>query len=259
MKKIASIFLFIVISTSCYTQDISSYEKHMFNTILPYRFLRPAQQDSIKKYPLVIFLHGAFEKGTDNEQQLNIGGRYFLRTNNRQQFPAYVLFPQCPQDDSWVYFETISDSLTGVVKKWDFPFKRKPTGITQQLFSLIDSLKNDPLIDATKIYIAGLSQGGMGVLDMIARRPDLFAAGISMCGAGDVTTTKFFKDKVSVWLFHGDKDDVVPVEFTRKFYGRLKDSKRSVRYNEYAGVMHASWVNAFAEPELLSWLFSQHN
>jgi predicted peptidase len=259
MKKIASLLLLIIISGSCYTQDLSDYEKHIFKTALPYRLLRPVQQDSTKKYPLVIFLHGAFEKGTDNELQLNIGGRFFLRPNNRQQFPSYVLFPQCPQDDSWAYFETTLDSLTGQVKKWDFPFKRKPTNVTQQLFSLIDSLRNDPLIDTSKIYIAGLSQGGMGVLDMIARKPDLFAAGISMCGAGDVTTTKFFKDKVSLWLFHGDKDDVVPVEFSRKYYGRLKDSKRSVRYNEYAGVMHPSWVNAFAEPELLSWLFSQYN
>src|SRR3954468_5168296 len=95
-------FLLIgIILFSCTTngQDFSAYKKHYFNAPelnMPYRYLRPQNFDSTKQYPLVIFLHGAFEKGFDNESQLNIGGRFFLRDSIRKNYPAFILFPQCP-------------------------------------------------------------------------------------------------------------------------------------------------------------------
>ncbi|HEX7692745.1 MAG TPA: phospholipase, partial [Sediminibacterium sp.] len=112
-------------------------------------------------------------------------------------------------------------------------------------------------IDRSRIYIAGLSQGGMGVLDIIARKPDIFAGALAICGAGEPSTAKLFAGKVSLWLFHGDKDDVVPVDFDRQFYRKLKRANAVVRYSEYAGTGHNSWVNAFSEPGLMQWLFAQ--
>jgi predicted peptidase len=97
----------------------------------------------------------------------------------------------------------------------------------------------------------------MGVLDMIARYPDMFAGALSICGAGEPTTTKFFAGKTALWLFHGDKDPVVPTSFSQQYYRRLKRANAIVRYSEYPGVEHNSWVNAFKEPELMSWLFAQ--
>ena len=240
-------------------QDFSAWEKNTFiwnQSALPYRLLLPAA-DLTKKYPLIIFLHGAFEKGEDNEKQLNIGGRFFLRDSIRKNYPAYVLFPQCPEDDSWAYFENKLDLTTGKATDWNFPFGKVPTPVSATLKKLIDSFAASGKIAVDKIYIAGLSQGGMGVLDLSARYPETFAAGISMCGAGEPMTAKLFTGKVALWLFHGEKDPVVPVDFSRDFYRRLKRLNATVRYSEYKGVEHNCWVNAFAEPELMRWLFEQ--
>jgi predicted peptidase len=258
VKYLITIWLYLF--AGCISaQDFSMYQKNIFtrgNIALPYRLLSPTD-DGKQKFPLLIFLHGAFEKGNDNETQLAKGGRFFIRDSIRQKYPAYILFPQCPIDDSWAYFENEVDLITGLAKNWNFPFHKKPTDISGVLKKLIDSLLVLGKIDVSRIYIAGLSQGGMGVLDLVARYPETFAAGLAICGAGDPATTKFFAGKVALWLFHGDKDDIVPTTFSQKFYKRLKRANASIRYSEYPGVAHNSWVNAFKEPELMSWLFVQ--
>jgi len=259
MKRVCCLLVLLVAVTS-FAQDFSAYEKHYYNAPelnLPYRLLRPVNFDSSKKYPLLIFLHGAYEKGFDNEAQLNIGGRFFLRDSVRTTYPAYVLFPQCPSIDSWTYFETAVDSTTGK-NSVNFPFRNKPTEVSFVLKKLIDSLVHADKIDASRIYIGGLSQGGMGVLDLLARYPDTFAAAFSICGAGNVSTCKRFANKVSLWLFHGKEDDVVPVYFSQNYYKKLSKAGADVKYSEYPGVKHASWVNAFNEPLLLNWIFSKH-
>ena len=257
-----SYFLFFLfsISSEIFSQDFSSYEKHYFDAPevnVPYRYLRPLHQDSSTRYPLVIFLHGAYQKGFDNESQLAIGGRFFLRDSIRAKYPAFILFPQCPVADLWAYFETSIDSATGKPDKIIFPFHKKPTDVSGALMQLIDSLIHQDHIDSTRVYIGGLSQGGMGVLDLIARYPEKFAAGLSICGAGDPATSKRFSVKVSLWLFHGDNDSVVPLYFSRNYFKRLQKLKAEVKYSEYPGVDHDSWNNAFQEPELMSWLFSK--
>lgn len=251
-------FGLIFFSSVCRAQDFSAYEKHYFNAPelnLPYRYLRPKDFDSTKKYPLVIFLHGAYEKGFDNELQLNIGGRFFLRDSIRRNYPAYILFPQCPPRDLWAYFETSREQ--GGIGGVNFPFHKKPTDVSATLIKLVDSLKHSDKIDISRIYIGGLSQGGMGVLDLIARYPQTFAAAFSICGAGNASTSKHFAGKTALWLFHGDADDVIPVNFSRNYFKKLQKLKADVLYTEYPAVKHNSWVNAFAEPDLMYWLFSK--
>jgi predicted peptidase len=259
MKNSTGILAIMFLSLCTSAQDLSAYRKMIFTVDgveLPYRFLSPAG-DTNKKYPLIIFLHGAFEKGNDNEAQLSIGGRFFMRDSIRGNYPAYIIFPQCPMDDSWAYFENQIDFATGYAKDWNFPFRKEPTHTGAVLKKLLDKLLASGKIDSKCIYIAGVSQGGMGALDMIARNPDVFAAAISICGAGEPNTSKLFSGKVSLWLFHGDKDKVVPPDFSQQYYRRLKKAGSTVRYSEYAGVEHNSWVKAFEEPELMSWLFGQ--
>ncbi len=257
------ITLFVVISAVCLhakTQDFSAYEKGVTKgegMELPFRLLVPRLIDTVK-YPLVIFLHGAFEKGEDNERQLSIGGRFFMRDSIRTNYPAYVLFPQCPVSDSWVYFDNKINYATGLASDWSFPFNKAPTPVTIVLKKLVDSLAATGKIDLSRIYIAGLSQGGMGVLDIVARFPAFFAAGISICGAGEPSTARLFAAKVPLWLFHGDKDEVVPVSFSREYARRIKRLGGVVKYTEYPGTGHNSWTQAFAEPNFLSWLFAQH-
>jgi predicted peptidase len=256
--KNAVLLLLCCIALRVHAQDLSEYKFASFTKnghSLPYRLLYPLNFDPDKKYPLLVFLHGSYEKGTDNALQLNIGGRYFLRPENRSQYPAFVLFPQCPADDSWAYFETTPDSLTGLAKEWHFPFKKEPTQVSGLLKNLLDSLIQQPSIDPDGVYLGGLSQGGMGVFDLVARYPGMFAAAFPICGAGKVSTAKLFAKQVPLWIFHGDKDDIVPPRFSRDFYKQLQKQGAEVRYSEYPGVYHDSWLNAFGEKELLPWLF----
>jgi predicted peptidase len=248
-----------MLSLSLYAQDFNEYTKEIFTRKdqgLPYRLLYPIAFDTKKQYPLLIFLHGAYEKGNDNEVQLDIGGRYFLVDSNRRNFPAVIVFPQCPSNDLWAFFDAEFDSM-GVLKRAIFPFRKEPTAITSLLKQLLDSLMSLSFIDSGKIYIGGLSQGGMGVFDMVARYPDIFAAAFAICGAGKISTADKFARQTALWIFHGADDDVVPVRFSRQLYQKLKKLGADVRYTEYAGVRHQSWINALQEKELLPWLFSK--
>src|SRR5262245_59556154 len=224
-------------------QNLKEYKKEIFGNgkhRVPYRILYPLDFDTSKKYPLLIFLHGAFEKGNDDEIQLNIGGRYFLADSNRKKFPAIVVFPQCPADDSWAYFETELDSTTGLAKKWNFPFYKKPTEIMLLVKQLVDSLATFPFVDKSRLYIGGLSQGGMGVYDFIARYPNTIAAGFPICGAGKISTASKFAHQTALWIFHGKDDDIVPPSFSQQFYKKLKKLGADVKYSEYPGVKHNS-------------------
>lgn len=238
-------------------QNFALYERHYYHGSmdLPYRYLRPAMRDE-KKYPLLIFLHGGGHKGSDNESQLLIGGAYFLRDSIQNYYPAFVLFPQCPPGDLWAYFETTEDPATHTITP-QFPFRNAPTDVSATLMRLVDSLKKADVIDTSRIYIGGLSQGGMGVLDLIARYPERFAAAFSICGAGKPKTAELFANKVSLWLFHGADDDVIPVGFSRDYFKRLQKAKTNVRFTEYKNTKHDSWTQAFNEPNLLKWIFSK--
>lgn len=258
-------FLTILLCIYCLagkSQDFSEYQYGAYNgedAALLYRILYPLPFDSAKKYPVIVFLHGAFERGNGNEAQLRIGGEYFLKEENRKNFPAIVLFPQCPMRSQmvWADFDTEIDSATGQAKRWHFPFKKKPSEPVRLLKDLLDSLCRKTFVDTKRVYLGGLSQGGMGVFDMAARYPDFFAAAFPICGAGLTTTARLFAGKVSMWIFHGEKDNVVPVRFSRDYYNRLQKSGSDVKFTEYPGVYHDCWNNVFAEPELMSWLFSK--
>ena len=140
------LFLFIICLSAhsvLAAQDLNAYEKHYFNAPLlnmPYRYMRPLHAEPLKKYPLLIFLHGANQRGFDNERPLLIGGAFFSRDSIRNKYNSYILFPQCPEIDTWAYFETTSDPQTGKVTALNFPFKKQPTEVSQVLMQLLDSL-----------------------------------------------------------------------------------------------------------------------
>ena len=223
---------------------------------LRYRMLTPLDK-GLKQYPLVIFLHGAMGPELDNEGQLLLGGRFFLRDSVRMNYPAYVVFPRCPKWGMWVNFENQIDINPFRVYNWNFNFHKGPSLGAGLLLQLIDSLLLSGNIDPARIYVLGVSQGGMGVLDLLARRPDLFAAGISICGAGEVSTAKLFAGKSSLWLIHGKEDDQIAADFSQSYFKRLTRLKSDVRLSLYEGVKHDSWNKAFQEPDFLHWLFAK--
>jgi predicted peptidase len=235
------------------------YEKKEFisgGDTLRYRILYPVNYNADKKYPLVMFLHGAGERGNDNEAQLLHGGSLFADSALRQQFPAIVIFPQCPRDDWWARItrdEHFKDSL-GI-----FRFTSdQPIGKSLNLVSkLLDTLAASPGVNTKKIYLGGLSMGGMGTFELLWRKPNFFAAAIPICGGGDPQKVTIYAKKFPIWIFHGGSDPVVPVSNSRLMRNALQAAGAKVKYTEYPGVGHNSWDNAFAEPGLLKWLFAQ--
>lgn len=256
MKQLFLLFFLFCSSVIAVTaQDFSAYEKRIFKTQngepLLYRILFPKNYDRSKSYPLVLFLHGAGERGDDNEAQLTHGADLFLKANNRQNFPAIIVFPQCPKEDYWAHVERSEDR-----KEWNYPFYEQTTTAMQKVEGLLDQLVAEEAVDQGRLYVTGLSMGGMGTFDLLAHRPHQFAAAAPICGGGNLTMAERYAESTPLWIFHGDADVVVPVDLSRTMYARLQGLGADVKYTEYEGVNHNSWDNAFAEVDFLPWLFS---
>ena len=123
--------------------------------------------------------------------------------------------------------------------------------------NFIDTLVKSGNVDKERIYVGGLSLGAFGTFEILWRRPDLFAAAVAICGGGNVQQISLYSKRLPIWVFHGDKDAVVPVSNSRLMVSTLEIYGAKVKYTEYPGVNHDSWNNAFIEHDLLSWLFSQ--
>ena len=239
-------------SASAQGFEVFTFINEKSDTLL-YRMLNPLQSEAGKKYPLVLFLHGAGERGNDNAKQLTHGASLFLNELNRKQFPAYVVFPQCPEEDYWA---SVKIDRSSQPLHLTFDYSRPITQSLSLVVDLVKQLKQDKNIDEKRIYVVGLSMGGMGTFEIIHRQPDLFAAAVPICGGGD---DKMFSNKAArtpMWVFHGTEDNVISVQHSRTMVKRIKRINKGLRYTEYPGANHNSWDRAFAEPELLPWLFS---
>ncbi|MDR0371924.1 MAG: prolyl oligopeptidase family serine peptidase [Prevotellaceae bacterium] len=218
-------------------------------TTLPYSVSFPDNYDKSKAYPLVLFLHGAGERGTDNTKQLTHGAWLFTDAKNRADYPAIVLFPQCPENDFWAPVSRENG--------FEFLDTKKMTPSMESVKKLIDQYIKKEAVDKNRIYVLGLSMGGMGTFDLICRYPKTFAAAIPICGGVELSRLKKVKH-LPIRIYHGDSDTVVSPENSRNAYIELKaEGSDLVEYYEYAGVGHESWSQAFEEPDFLEWLFSQ--
>ena len=259
MQKLILFLSAVFFFRTAKTQDFFHlYEKKTFvrdGKTLPYRILYPRGYEKDKAYPLLMFLHGSGERGNDNVAQLSLGGFLFLADSLRKNYPAVVIFPQCPADSSWsaIEFKYDAGMKRGILVG---PYHEEPTGPALLVKELMDSLVESKVVDSKRIYVGGLSMGGFGVFDMLERYPDYFAAAIAICGGGDTTMAKRFAGQLPLWIFHGGADPIVTVESSRRYYRALKALGADVRYTEYPGVGHNSWDNVFVERDLFHWLFS---
>ncbi len=214
---------------------------------LPYRLLQPANIEPGKKYPLVIFLHGAGERGSDNKAQLKHGVGAFARADSREQFPCFVFAPQCPKDKKWVDMEW--GGATGTAPA--------DPGATQTLMlAAVAAIEKEFPIDPDRIYVTGLSMGGYATWDLITRHPQKFAAAIPVCGGGDKEKAAA-ATPVPVWAFHGLADNVVLPVRSQDMVAGLRAAGGTAALTEFPGVAHDSWTMAYSEPNLLHWLFAQ--
>ncbi|MFO1062377.1 MAG: prolyl oligopeptidase family serine peptidase [Pirellulales bacterium] len=234
------------------TQDPNQlFEPREFNGAkggtLKYRLLKPKGYNPERKYPVVIFLHGAGERGADNKAQLKHGMAEFCKTEWRDRYPCYVIAPQCPEGRKWSEVDWSAPSST-------LPEKiSEPLGLTLEL---VDAMIADAAVNPNRIYLTGLSMGGYGTWDALARRPEFFAAAIPICGGGDPKTAAKFA-KVPLWCFHGDDDKAVAVNRSREMIEALKTAGGEPKYTEYPGVGHDSWTRTYANPEVIDWMFRQ--
>lgn len=229
------------------------FERHLFvgkrSARLPYRLLRPAGVVRGERYPLVLFLHGAGERGSDNNKQLKWCVNDFAKPSVRSEHPCFVVAPQCAKGGKWVDTPWDEDR--------SHPMPAEPSPSMGALIGLLDRLENELPVDQSRIYLGGLSMGGYGTWDLLARRPKRFAAAFPICGGGDPSAAKSFAH-VPIWVFHGSGDEIVPIARSHEMVDALQSAgAKSVRFSNYQGVGHHSWINAFAEPELFDWLFAQ--
>lgn len=237
------------------TKVLEAFEAQTFkyqDKILPYRILIPKGFDPSKKYPLHLFLHGSGERGDDNISQLIHGAELFLEKNS--EYPAIVIFPQCPINDYWssVNVERNNDQNVFI-----FPKDPTPTWAMSAVISLLENQLENSFIDKSRIYLGGLSMGGMGTFELLKHRPKTFAAATPICGGGYPGNVDIWAQNTPVWIFHGEEDNVVPAFYSKIMIERLLKNRIEPRVSFYRGVYHDSWTNAFAETQFFPWIYSQ--
>jgi predicted peptidase len=212
---------------------------------LLYRLYAPKAASKENRLPLLLFLHGAGERGDDNAVQLKHGVRQFLKQQEKQ--PFFIVAPQCAKNKKWAEVD------------WGAPTHltpEKPSDACASLMPLLDVLLKELPIDAARLYVTGLSMGGYGTWDLISRLPEKFAAAVPICGGGDETKAAAIA-KVPQWIFHGGADNVVKTQRSRNMVEALKKAGGDPKYTEYPGVGHNCWDRAYAEADLWTWLFAQ--
>lgn len=193
-------------------------------------------QEGTSTWPVVIFLHGAGERGSDLELLKRQG--LVKQIAEGQEFPFVLVAPQCPLDWTW---DRSLDELDAL------------------LIELLDTLP----IDRERIYLTGLSMGGFGTWHWATHQPQTFAALVPICG-GTMPLLGFPEKivklkEVPIWVFHGQDDQVVPLRLSAELVEVLVEAGSKVRFTQYEGVGHNSWSLAYHEPELISWLLRQRN
>lgn len=214
-------------------QEARHFEKSIKKTVtLNYLLYLPEDygKDKNKQWPMIMFLHGVGERGSD-PNKLKVTGPPMMIAQGKK-FPFIMVSPQCP-DDSW----------------WDKE--------TDALTALLDEIESKYKVDKNRVYLTGLSMGGFGTWSLAIAQPKRFAAIAPICGGGETRRAPLLKD-VPIWAFHGDKDSVVPVSRTIEMIDAIKAAGGSPKVTIYPGVNHDSWTQTYNNDDFWKWLLDQH-
>lgn len=257
MKYIKSIvlpaaFLFCVNMQFAFSQSSSRFSMNKYfdkGDTLNYRQLFP-DSDTLRRYPLIIFLHGSGERGNDNEAQLKWGVTNFATDQNMMLHPAFVIAPQCPANTTWANISRERNST-------EMHLQPTPTKPMELLIGLIRQLTKTLRVDTNRIYITGLSMGGFGTYDAIERYPNLFAAAVPVCGGGDVSKVPSIAH-IPIWIYHGAEDPAVNPVLSLEMLNALTKAGAHPGFTQYPESGHFSWLGAYSDPLMMEWLFRQH-
>jgi predicted peptidase len=194
---------------------------------MDYLIYLPPDYDKQPKWPLLLFLHGSGERGTDL-QKVKVHGPPKLIAAGKQ-FPCIVVSPQCPEDQWWEPIE---------------------------LVALLDDLASKYKVDADRVYVTGLSMGGFGTWRLAMYAPNRLAAIAPICGGGETYWSKKISG-IPVWAFHGAKDDGVPLERSQAMIDAIKKVGGNPKLTIYPEAGHDSWTETYNNPELYDWLLAQ--
>lgn len=238
-------------------QDLSAFDKGTYASkidTLPYRILFPRHFDPKQKYPLLIMLHGSGERGNDNEAQLAYGTAMLLNDTIRDKYPAIVVLPQCPKDGYWSNVDIQKDEKGK--RSYHFQEGGEPTPAMRALLGLTQQFLDKPYVNKKRVYVGGLSMGGMGTLEILRRKPKVFAAAFSICGGDNSNNVPKYANRVPLWIFHGAKDSIVSLDHAEVVVAALRNEGAEPKFTIYPTLGHNCWNKAFTEPDLLPWLFS---
>ncbi len=256
-KLLASLALIAIMSPLSHADPKKQQEKYTpavwkndKGETLNYRFRAPDRVEPGKKYPLIVFYHGAGGRGDNNLGQITDAGAInaMEKAGVFSKHSAYFLAGQVPGDKLWVdvKWSTLEHKMPAV------------SDSMRLMFEVIDAFvageKNE--VDPKRIYAMGLSMGGYGTWDAIQRRPKFFAAAVPICGGGDKTMGKVIA-QIPVWAWHGDKDGAIKVSRSRDMIAAIEAAGGSPKYTELKGVGHNAWSKAWASDEMWGWLFGQ--
>jgi predicted peptidase len=216
-------------------QFLHFYQKHTKSLNLNFLLFGPENyQNKEGRWPLILFLHGAGERGKQLEKLLEHSIPDILAQSNSQ--PFFLMAPQCPKDSFWILHK---DSL----------------------LMLLEELCEGYPIDRSRIYLTGVSMGAELSWLLAKQNPRLFAAFVPICGRGpwwaDFPKVAGELNQLPIWAFHGDQDSIIPVSSSRDLVQSVKDAGGDIRYTEYPGVDHDAWTQAYKDQELYKWLFAQ--
>jgi predicted peptidase len=214
-----------------------------------YRLMRPLNLPEGEKAPLLVFLHGAGERGDDNLSQLKYLPEHLATPASRERYRCFVFGPQCRAESSWV------DAIWSQTEST--PIADRPTQDLQWVYETLDHLLATEQIDHARVYLTGLSMGGYGAWDFACRAPKMFAAVSPICGGGDEAVAPRLL-RTPIWAWHGELDDAVPVQRSRSMVNAIRAAGGTIcKYTELAGEGHKSWIPAYRDDSgLLDWMFS---
>lgn len=221
------------------------------NEPFQYLVLKPKNLKPGEKYPLVLFLHGAGERGDNPAKALRHFPELMAKPSHRERFPCFLIVPQCREGKQWVEVPWTDKEST--------PLAKEPGVMLDLASKILDRSLEEYPIDKSRVYLTGLSMGGYGSWELAMRRPKLFAALAPICGGADETQAAKLKD-IPIWTAHGDADTVVPVIRSRRMVEAVKKAGGTIHYVEYPKVGHNSWTPAYTDPDgLLPWMFQQRS
>jgi predicted peptidase len=216
--------------------------------LFAYRLLTPPRIEPGRRFPLVLYLHGADQRGDDNRAQLKYLPAWMAEPERRGRFGCFLIAPQCRPERLWV--ET--------PRAFDRSAPRPPPGPQMQVvINILEEVIREFPVDPKRLYLTGISMGGYGSWDLGTRLAERWAAVAPVCGGGDELHAERLVG-VPVWAWHGDADDVVPVAKSRRMIGAIRKAGGEPRYIELAGVGHDCWTAAYTDPSgVIPWMFEQ--